>query len=256
MRDIDLGRIVRALRRRRGWRQIDCSTRAGVHRSTWSSIERGHFDRLSLLILRRCLAVLDVKLDLLPSWRGAQLSRLMDEGHAALQAEWKRRLEAMGWLVRVEVSFNHYGDRGRIDLVAWHPRLQILVIAEVKTEIADAQGLLGALDVKVRVAPNVAKALGLGRPRLILPLLIVADGSTNRDRIARLQPLFARFTIRGRQAAAWLRNPRESVVGLLVFTDLRNANGGSVTQVTPHRIRPTRRDLSVEKGSEGAAAAS
>jgi transcriptional regulator with XRE-family HTH domain len=245
---------MRALRRRRGWRQHDCAIRAGIHRSTWSLLERGHVDHLSVATLRRCLAVLEVRLELVPSWRGAALSRLLDESHAALQSAWKARLERWGWQVWVEVSFNRFGERGRVDLLAWHPVARVLLVVEIKTEIADAQALLGGMDVKVRVAPHVARSLGLGTPRIVVALLLVADGTTNRDRVRRLEPLFARFQLGGRAAVSWLRRPERSAAGsagLLVFTDLRFANGGSVRRVAPHRIRLSLAAASVEGARVG-----
>jgi hypothetical protein len=146
----------------------------------------------------------------------------------------------------VEVSFNRFGDRGRIDLLAWKPARQILLLVEVKTEIADAQGLLGGMDVKARVAPHVARSLGLAPPRVVVPLLLVAEGTTNRDRVRRLAPLFARYTRRGRSAVTWLRRPEEEApLGMLVFTDLRFATGGSVMRVAPHRIRHPQHAASV-----------
>ena len=252
MRDVELGRIIRALRRRRGWRQQDCATRAQLHRSTWSLLERGHIDRLSLTVLRRCLAVLEVRLELVPSWRGASLSRLLDEGHAALQSAWKARLERWGWKVWVEVSFNRFGDRGRIDLLAWQPLQRIMLLVEVKTEIADAQALLGGMDLKERVAPHVARSLGLAGPLTVVSLLLLAGGTTNRDRIRRVEPLFARYALRGRSAITWLRRPEEGAPrGLLVFTHLRFATGGSVSRVAPHRMRLRQQAGSVEIARNG-----
>jgi hypothetical protein len=106
-------------------------------------VERGHIDHLTVTTVRRCLEAVEVKLDLQPRWRGADLDRLLDEGHATLQAAWKGRLEEWDWAVVAEASFNQYGDRGRIDLLAWHPVAQRLAVIEIKTELADAQGLLG-----------------------------------------------------------------------------------------------------------------
>ena len=247
MRDLELGRLIRAVRRRRVLTQAECARQAGVHRSTWSLLERGHFDRLSLATVRRCLAVLEVRLDLVPSWRGADMNRLLDEAHAAIQSAWKARLERWGWQVWVESSFNRFGDRGRIDLLCWHPVHRILLVVEVKSEIADAQSLLGGVDVKVRVAPLLLRSLGAGAARAVVPLLLVSDGTTNRDRIRRLEPIFARFTLRGRGAASWLRHPTADMPGgLLIFTDLRFANGRSVMQVAPHRVRRRRAAASVE----------
>jgi transcriptional regulator with XRE-family HTH domain len=256
MRDMDVGRILRALRRRRLMRQADCAALAGVHRSTCSLLERGHGDRLSLRTLRRCAAVLDVRLDLTPTWRGAELARMHDESHASIQSAWKARLERWGWRVWVEVSINHYGDRGRIDLLARLPASRVLLVCEVKTEIADAQGILGGLDVKRRVAPLVARSMGIGAVEVVVPLLLVAEGSTNRDRVRRLAPLFTQFALRGHQAISWLRQPQSASSGLLVFTKLRVANGRSVTRPGPMRIRLRRGAPSVDQPSGGRAAAS
>jgi hypothetical protein len=198
--------------------------------------------------LRRCLGVLEVRLDLVPSWRGADLGRLLDAGHAAVQALWKARLERWGWQVWAEVSFNRFGDRGRIDLLGWEPARRILLLVEVKTEIADAQALLGGMDVKARVAPHVAHSMKLATSRMVVPMLLVAAGTTNRDRVRRLQPLFARFGLRGRAAIGWLRRPEPgAALGLLIFTDLRFANLGSITKVAPHRVRLPRGAASVGK---------
>ena len=213
-------------------------------------MERGHLDRTSLAVIRRCLAVLEVTLDLTPRWRGADLARLLDESHASIQAGWKPRLEKWGWQVWVEQSFNVYGDRGRVDLLAWHPVHRLLLVVEVKTVIADAQALLGGLDVKVRVAREVARSLGIGGVRSVVPVLLVAEGTTNRARIRRLAPLFERFALRGRQAMSWLRRPNEAVSGLLIFTDLRFATGSSVTRVASHRIRLRQGAASVGKGRD------
>jgi transcriptional regulator with XRE-family HTH domain len=191
MRDLELGRLVRALRRRRGWRQLDCASRAGVHRSTWSRLERGHFDQLSLGAIRSCLAVVEVRLDLLPRWRGADLDRLLDENHATLANTLHRRLESWGWTVRAEVSFNHYGDRGRVDLVGRHAATGTLLIVEIKTEITDVQQVLGSLDIKQRLAGVVAHEAGWAPPTRVGVLLLVAESTTNRRRVERLAPLSA-----------------------------------------------------------------
>lgn len=238
MRDLELGRLARALRRRRGWRQEDCAVRARVHRSTWSNLERGRLSQMALATLRRCLEVIEVTLDLAPRWRGTHLGRLLDEGHAQLEAAWKERLERWGWLVRVEVSYSYFGERGRVDLVAWYAPLRILLIIEVKTEIVDLQALLGGLDAKRRLGTTIARQLGLGVPARVVPILLVAAGTTNRDRVNRFSALFADFALRGRAAVSWLRDPSaDTAGGLLIFSDLRPANGRRVTLRGKDRIR-------------------
>jgi hypothetical protein len=222
-------------------------------------LEREHLERMTLAVLRRCLAALEIRLDLVPSWRGAELARLLDERHAAMQARLAERLRRWGWQVFVEVSFNHYGDRGRVDLVAYYPPLGLLLIGEVKSEIADAQGLLGTLDVKLRLAAHIAARLGLPRPTRVLPLLLVPDAPTARRRIRRLTPLFARFSLRGRAAAHLLRRPDprtlEGVTGLLVFSNQSYAHGGSTKSVGTQRVRRTGSTPSVAGPPSGAVAA-
>jgi transcriptional regulator with XRE-family HTH domain len=248
MRDLELGRLVRALRRRRRWRQEDCASRAGVHRSTWSRLEGGHVDGMTVGVLRRCLAVLEVRAELKAHWRGAQIERLRDDRHAGLEAAWKDRLERWGWTVVAEVSYSRYGERGRIDLLAWQPRLRILVVIEVKSEIVDVQALLGGLDAKARLGASVARETGLGTPAMVVPMLLVAEGSTNRGRIRGLDSLFSRFERRGRRAASWLRKPAGPVSGLLVFSDLRPVPVTHVKSVGSHRVRRPVANPSVKEG--------
>lgn len=57
--DRRVGLIVRALRRRRGWRQIDLAGAGKCSQSLISLVERGHLDRLSTKALRTILAALD-----------------------------------------------------------------------------------------------------------------------------------------------------------------------------------------------------
>jgi hypothetical protein len=54
-------------------------------------------------------------------WDGEGLDRLLDEGHATLVDRVVAWLRAHGWEVAVEVSFARAGERGSIDILAWHP---------------------------------------------------------------------------------------------------------------------------------------
>jgi transcriptional regulator with XRE-family HTH domain len=110
------GRILRALRHRRSWRQEDVGERAGVSQDAVSRVERGHIEAMPLRSLVAIARALDAELVVMIRWRGGDLDRLLDEGHAALVgrvAEWLARL---GWAIRPEVTYSVWGERGSIDL--------------------------------------------------------------------------------------------------------------------------------------------
>jgi transcriptional regulator with XRE-family HTH domain len=237
MNDRRLGRVVRTRRHRRGWRLVDLAARARVGPGVCSLLERGYAGRLTVRTARAIAAAVDLPLDWDIGWQRQEIDRLLDADHATLIAAWVRRLEALGWVVRTEVSFNHYGDRGRIDVVAFHPDHRVLLVVEVKTALVDAQDTLGTLDVKARVAPIVARDLGW-RPRLVVPAFVIAEGTTARRQVARLEPLFGRYALRGHAAASWLRDPASGTpTGLLVFTKLPSGIGIDRRRAGRRRVR-------------------
>lgn len=203
-----VGRSLRVLRRRQSLRQRDVAEAAGVSQPTISAIERGCWSAMPLRALRAAFGVLEADIDVVIRYRGGEIDRLLDEGHAAVVGAVATTLRDLGWRVEVEVSFNHFGDRGSIDLLAYHPGTRTLLIVEAKTEIASAEETLRRLDVKVRIAPLLAVERFGEKPARVTGLLAVRSSTANRQRVARLEPLFGpAFPLRGRAAAAWLRSP-------------------------------------------------
>ena len=156
----NLPRAVRALRQRRRWRQSDLADRSGLSRHTVSRLERGLFENLPIGAVVSIAAALDATLDITLRWGGEGLDRLLDSAHAAIQNHIASMLRAQAWAVDVEVSFNHYGDRGRVDLLAFHAASGFLVVAEMKSAIGDVQETLGRLDTKTRIGPLLARQAG------------------------------------------------------------------------------------------------
>jgi len=230
---------VRTLRHRRGWRQIDLCERARRPRSALVELEAGRIGRLKIDVMRDFVEALgaSVRVDIAGGASDPRL--LIDAGHAFVQEHWKRRLEAWGWLVRAEVSFNRYGDRGRIDLLAYHAASHVLLVIEVKTVLWDLQALLGGLDVKVRVAPFVARELGC-RPATVMPILIVAASTTARRRIEEHSALFAPFGLRGRELCSWLRRPSARRGGGLLLTKVPDVATGDLRRAGRRRVRARR----------------
>jgi transcriptional regulator with XRE-family HTH domain len=214
-----IGRQVRALRKRRRWRQQDLANRLGCSRELISRIENNRLDNIPAGKLHRCVEELGGYLRVDVIWQGERLPRLMDARHAALQNRFVQVLEAAGWKVRVEVSFNHYGDRGRIDVLAWHAATGELAVVEIKPSLGDAQDTLGRLDVKARVARVLTGELGW-TARCVIPALVLAEGTTQHRHVSEHDALFRRYSLRGRGALAWLRHPDGSTPsGVLLFLE-------------------------------------
>lgn len=229
--------MIRAVRHRRGWRQRDLASRAGVSAATVSRIERGHLDTLSLRTLRGVASALDVRIDLTARWRAGDLDRLLNARHSALHesvAAWFR--DAMpAWELAPEVSFSIFGERGVIDIVAWHAGRRALLIIELKTDIADVNELVGTFDRKRRLARKVAEDLGW-EPVSVSGWVIVAAGRTNRARVAAHGAMLrAAFPIDGRAIRAWLADPVGKVAALSMWSSERGVVASPTRRVRARR---------------------
>jgi transcriptional regulator with XRE-family HTH domain len=227
---------IRALRRKQAWRQEDLGRRAELSRDTVSRSERGELQGLTLGALSRLVDALGATLLVEVRWQGAELDRLIDREHALMQNAAAERLANAGWLARAEVSFNHYGDRGRCDLLAWHPSTRSLLIIEVKSRIGDVQDVLGRLDVKVRLGALLAGQVGWGPPARIIPALVLKDDHAAHRILGRHQAIFSRYGLRGRTAVSWLRTP-VNATGLVWFERTDSDQAGVIG---PQRVRSAR----------------
>jgi transcriptional regulator with XRE-family HTH domain len=238
----NLPRAIRQLRLDRGWRQCDLGNRAGVSRELVSRVERGEISALPLRSVERIADALGATVDLRVQWRGAQLDRLLDAEHAALQDALARALAATGWSVRVEFSFNHYGDRGRVDVLAFHGALRYLLVMEVKSVLGDLQETIGKLNVKVRLGGHLAREAGWEHPLAVAPALMIGDSRAARRVVARHEAMFAAYSLRGRAAVAWIRHPTRNVPnGLLWFAKRPDSHQETVNDRLRVRKRPDSR---------------
>ena len=184
---------MRMVRIRREWRQSDVASRARISASVIARHERGMVN--SLAMLDRHAAALDLRLDIRLLGRTGQVARLADEEHAAIVdvlADWLRR---SGLQVEAEASFSEWGERGRIDLLAYDPRTRTVVIVEVKTLLLDLQELLGSLNVRERLVPAIARRRGWAIDRRITALA-VAGTASNRKIVRAHAALFESFAVR------------------------------------------------------------
>lgn len=225
MDDVRVGRLLRALRRRRGLRQTELAVAAGLSQQAVSLIERGHLASLSIRVLRHAFAAADARFEGLVSWRGGQIDRLLDERHASLVGQVADDLVRLGWEVHVEVTFSEFGERGSIDILALRPSDGIALVIEIKTELTAIDDTIRRLDVKSRLAVKVVLDRLGWRPTSVSRVLVVLDKSTNRRRVATHDGSLKRaFPDRGAALRQWLRAPVGRVSGLR-FVSPTNPSG-------------------------------
>lgn len=204
---VRLGLQMRALRRRRGWRQLDLAVAAGTSQDMVSRVERGLITNVACGMLAALSNALGARLVLELRWHGEGLARLLDQDHADIVDQVVRLLQRYGWETAVEVSFQVGREIGSIDVVGWRASHQALVIVEVKSVVPDEQQMHSSLDRKARLAPIVVRERGWTAIR-VGRLLVVGESGTARRRIARHGATFtAAFPSRGRQVRDWLRDP-------------------------------------------------
>lgn len=208
MDDIAVGRGFRALRRRRGWTQRELAVRAQIDASVVSDLEAGQLELLRLPTTRRIGRALGITIELAPRWPVADVARLLDAGHARLTERVVGMLRGAGWEVVVEYTFNDYGDRGSVDVLAWHAAKRTLLLVEIKTRLVDVQDLHATFDRKLRIVPKLVARERGWRAAVIGRILVVADTHGNRDVPRRHRGTFeTRFPARSRAARRWIRDP-------------------------------------------------
>jgi Holliday junction resolvase-like predicted endonuclease len=209
-----------------------------VSRSTVSRVELGNADDLTIRTVDAIVRALAARLELRVSWNGEGLDRLLDADHAALVEIVANVLRSHGWDVAVEVSFNIRGERGSIDLLAYHPATRTILVVEVKSVVPDVQATLVVFDRKARLATEIARQRGwVGRG--IGRILVVADHRTARRRVAAHETVFrSSFPHRGRAVKRWIRqpDPTRPFSGLWFLSDARQE--GARQRIDRPRVQP------------------
>jgi transcriptional regulator with XRE-family HTH domain len=220
MDGVRFGRSVRELRGRRSWRQDDLAQAAGVSRSVIARVEQGRADRVTIRTLESIVGALGARLVWRLDWRGEALDHLLDRSHAET-VEWiVRTLRAFGWAPATEVSFNVFGERGSIDVLAFEPRSRALLVVEVKASIGDIQDTHMRLDRKARLAPRIAGERGWSAA-LVGKLLVIRSGSTARRRVTEFEATFgSTFPDRAIEVRRWLKWPSGKALAGLWFVSV------------------------------------
>jgi transcriptional regulator with XRE-family HTH domain len=220
-------------------RQQDVAEAAGMSRSQLSLIERGHLDAISLRALRCAARVLEITVEINPRWRGGELDRLVNAGHSMLADEVVAFFASLdGWIVVPELSYSIYGERGVVDLVAWHEATRTLVIIELKTLIVDVNELTGRADVKRRLGPAMVAARGWQPARVGVWVIVARDRTNERRLRAHRAVLRAAFPHDGHAVRRWLGAPRGELAALSFWTSSHLA----ARRIPRQRVRRTHPD--------------
>jgi transcriptional regulator with XRE-family HTH domain len=187
---VAMGRLLRMLRIRRGWRQSDVAVKARLSPAVIGRHENGAVGSLSTL--EKHAAVFGLRLELRLLGRAGHLVRLSDEEHAAIVETMAGWFRAAGFMTETEASFSEWGERGRVDLLAFDPRAGTLVIVEIKTQLLDLQDLFGALNVKERLVQTIADRRSWAARRRVT-ILAVAATAANREIVRTHPALFAAY---------------------------------------------------------------
>ncbi|MBX3029260.1 MAG: helix-turn-helix domain-containing protein [Chloroflexi bacterium] len=243
MDDVKAGSIVRAVRIKARHPQDELARLAGVRPSDVSHLERGHLDDLSVGAIRKVTAALGMRMEVLPKWHGSDLDRLVNGAHGALQVALIRHFEQLpGWMAVPEVTFSIYGERGAVDLLAWHAATRTVLVVELKTILVDAAEIVRTTDQRRRLASDIAGSKGW-RPQVVASWLIFTDTRTNRRAVERDRALLRDIaTSDGRAIRSWLRVPSGQMSALSFWAES--------AAVIPRRLRRTPEELEAARRAE------
>lgn len=232
-------------------RQRDVAAAARVSQATISRAERGHLSTLPLNLLRSIGGALEVRLELVPSWRGGELDRVLNARHSALHEELARRLAALrGWEWAAEVSFSIFGERGVVDVLGFHAATSSLLVVEIKSELVDPAGLVGQVDRYRRLAPAIARERGWVSDSVSV-WVVVGATDMNRRRVIRHRALLRQaFPVGGPSIRRWLLRPcgRVAALSFLAYPIPRNGTRRlTASRRVRHRGRPRRAEDSRDR---------
>ena len=139
-----------------------------------------------------------------------------------------------------EYSFNHNGDRGSVDVLAWHRDARALLIVEAKSDLRNVQETLHTLDIKRRVVPGLARADRGWRTESLGVVMVLSDLRVERERVDRHAATFnAALPARTVAVRRWLENPVGSLGGVW-FLQIARQMGATREPAGNGRIRRPR----------------
>jgi hypothetical protein len=189
--------------------------RAGRSQSVYSRAESGDLSGMTIGSLERIVAALGATVVVEVRYRGGLGDRLVDAAHAALVEFVVGFLRRESWEVEIEFAFNVFGDRGSVDVLAWHARTRTLLIVEVKSRFTDLQAMLLSLARKLRVVPDVVRRDRGWDAAEVARIVVVHGSAQNRAVVVRYHSSFeSTLPARASQIRRWLRDPSGPLAGV------------------------------------------
>lgn len=220
---------------------MDLAKGARVSQRAVSRVERGLLEELSFGMLDRIAGAVDVTLRVEGRWHGGLGERLVDAEHSAIVQAIAAILRGAGWVIVAEYTFNHYGDRGSVDLVAWHEASRTLLLVEVKSRITNLQDLFARFATKLRIVPNLLAGERGWKPQAVGRLIALPGTTGNRSIVASHRDLFdASYPARAREINRWLQDPTSDLGGVWFIPPSRHAAGKRALRVRRTGGTPSR----------------
>ena len=219
---------MRAIRLSRDETQAAVARRAGVSQAVYSRTEAGSSAGLKLATVDRIAGALGAMLDLRLHYQGGLADRLIDRVHASIVEIVVARLKRAGWETLVEFSFNVFGERGSVDVLAWHAASRTLLIVEVKSRFTDLQAMLLSLSRKLRLVPDEVRR-ELGWDPVAIGRIVAVPGTTETRGVLERHRATFDATLPARTIAIrrWIQVPQGPIAGVwLVSKDVLRGDRG------------------------------
>lgn len=225
---VQFGAAIRSLRTALAVSQQQLARRIGRSQAFVSLVERGRYRSLTVADGDRLCQALGGTLVLgveAPLVLGG--GRQRDAAHAPCLGHVARRLTAAGWLVEREVEIGDPRRPGWIDILAFHPGANIVLVVEVKTELRDLGELERQIGWYEREAMSASRRLGWYPDLAVGCVFLLATEANERRLRENGLSLAAAFPLRG--PALW-----ELVSGRRPGTDVR---GRGLAMIDPRSRR-------------------
>jgi transcriptional regulator with XRE-family HTH domain len=193
--------------------QSEVAAGAAVSRGYVARVELGTANP-TLDAVERISQVLGIEPELVfrtPAIIGSTLQR--DVVHAHCSAYVERRLRTAGWQTAREVEVVQARSHGWIDVLAFSPEEETLLVIEIKTRLDDLGSVERQLGWYGRSAGEVGRRIGWNPRRIAIWLVVLASDEVDAVIASNVDVLRDRFPLRAREMLAWLCDGRHSTAG-------------------------------------------